>query len=158
MNNVLLVAKTGQLRDGLHALLETLPCIGLVSITDNYASALGYLSERCPALVLVVRDSHIQDSKSVAKMKDVCPQTRILALVTDENDCQTSAASNVDVSLISGIKVSELCNTIELLLLEDCSSRMDESRDTNKRERSSAASSECRANWKSPGRTQNAGR
>jgi hypothetical protein len=75
-------------------------------------------------------------------MKDVCPQTRILDLVTDKNDCQTSAASRVDVSLISGVKVSELCNTIEALLLEDCSSTMDGTRVINKRERSSAASSQ----------------
>jgi DNA-binding NarL/FixJ family response regulator len=122
LNNVLLVAKTGQLRDGLHALLETLPCIGLVSITDNYESALGYLAERCPALVVVVKDSHIQDSKSVARMKDVCPQTRLLALVTDEDDFQTIVASNIDVSLISGVKASEFSNSVEALLREDCES------------------------------------
>jgi DNA-binding NarL/FixJ family response regulator len=122
LNNVLLVAKAGELRDGLHALLETLPCIGLVSITDNYESALGYLSEHCPALVLAVKDAHMQDPKPVAELKDVCPQTHLLALVTDEGDCQTIAASNVDVSLISGVKASELSNTIEVLLLEDCPS------------------------------------
>jgi DNA-binding NarL/FixJ family response regulator len=122
LNNVLLVAKAGQLRDGLHALLETLPCIGLVSITDNYESALGYLSEHCPALVLAVKDAHMQDSKSVAKLKDVCPQTHFLVLVADEGDWQTIAASNVGVSLTSGVKASELSNTIEALLLEDCPS------------------------------------
>jgi DNA-binding NarL/FixJ family response regulator len=142
LNNVLLISKRGQLRDGLHALLETLPCIGLVSITDNYTSALGYLSERCPALILVVGGPNIQDKKAAANMKDVCPQTRLLALVTDENDCQTIAENNADVSLICGVKVSELCNTIEALLLEDCSSTMDGTRVINKRERSSAASSQ----------------
>jgi DNA-binding NarL/FixJ family response regulator len=142
LNNVLLIAKTGQLRDGLQALLETLPCIGMVSITDNYTSALGYLSERCPALILVVGGPNIQDKKAVANMKDVCPQTRLLTLATDENDCRSIAESNADISLISGVKVSELSNTIEALLLEDCSSRMDESRVTDKRERSSAASSQ----------------
>jgi DNA-binding NarL/FixJ family response regulator len=120
LKNVLIVAKTGQLRDGLHALLATLPCIGLVSITDSFELALEHLSEHCPALVLLVRDDHNQEFKSANKMKDICPQIHLLALVTNERDRQTIAGYNFDTILFSGVKASELSTTIEALLLEDC--------------------------------------
>jgi DNA-binding NarL/FixJ family response regulator len=120
LKNVLIVAKTGQLRDGLHALLETLPCVGLVSITDTFTSGLEYLSERCPALVLLVADSHKQDIKSIKKMVDICPQMHFLALVTNEEHRQTIAAWNVHATLLSGVTASELSTTIEALLLGNC--------------------------------------
>ena len=65
-------------------------------------------------------DEWENDSRTLAE--NLISSHALLALVTDEGDCQTIAASNVDVSLISGVKASELSNTIEVLLLEDCPS------------------------------------
>ena len=116
LKNVLIVAKTGPLRDGLHAFLTTLPGVGLVSITDDYGVAIEYLSERCPALVLLVPNGYNQDLESVNKMKDICPQMCLLALITNEEDRETIAAWKVDATLFNGEKVSELSTTIEALL------------------------------------------
>ena len=120
MKNVLIVAKTGRLRDGLHALLATHPGVGLVSITDDFKSALEYLSERCPALVLLVPDAYNQDFESVKKMKDMCPQMHLLALITRDEDRQIIAAWEVDATLSSEEGASELSAKIEALLLGNC--------------------------------------
>lgn len=120
LKNVLIVAKTGGLRDGLHALLATHPDVGLVSITDDFKSALEYLSERCPALVLLVPDAYNQDFESVKKMKDMCPQMHLLALITKDEDRQIIAAWEVDATLSSEEGASELSAKIEALLLGNC--------------------------------------
>jgi DNA-binding NarL/FixJ family response regulator len=120
VKSVLLVAKTGQLRDGLIALLAALPGVGPVSITDDLKTALEYLSERCPTLVLLVPDAYNQDVTSVNEMKDICPKTHILALVTNEEDAQSIAAWNVDATLPSGVTALELSAAIEALLPGNC--------------------------------------
>jgi hypothetical protein len=53
-------------------------------------------------------------------MKELCPKTHILALVTNEKDDQTIAAWNVDATLPIGVTPLELSAAIEALLPGNC--------------------------------------
>jgi DNA-binding NarL/FixJ family response regulator len=114
MLNVLIVAKKGELRDGLQALLAANSSLGMISVTDNLDSAVEYMSRLCPAIVVIDAESPGRALRSaVTRMKGECPQSRLLILTSDEASRHSVATYGADSVLINGVKVSELEATLE---------------------------------------------
>ena len=117
MKNALLVAKTGPLQEGLHALLAAQSNIDSVTVTSGYAAALSYVSDRCPALILLVIESLDDRQKEIlAALRNNCAETRILGVVDSEEMHQVALNSNIDVVFSRGGDVRELSKSIESIL------------------------------------------
>jgi DNA-binding NarL/FixJ family response regulator len=115
--NALLVAKTGPLQEGLHALLAAQSNIDSVTVTSGYAAALSYVSDRCPALILLVIESLDDRQKEIlAALRNNCAETRILGVVDSEEMHQVALNSNIDVVFSRGGDVRELSKSIESIL------------------------------------------
>jgi DNA-binding NarL/FixJ family response regulator len=114
MLNVLIVARKGELRDGLQALLAAHSSLGMISVTENLDSAVEYVSRLCPAIVVIGAESPSRALRSaVTRMKGECPQSRLLILTSDEASRHSVATYGADSVLINGVKVSELEATLE---------------------------------------------
>ena len=119
MLNVLIVAKKGEMRDGLQALMAARSGLGPVTVTDSLDSAVEYTLEHCP--VIVVFDVESPDSalrSVVGKITDSCPDTRLLLLVPDETSRRTAAAYGADSVLVRGVKANDLAGVAERLVTE----------------------------------------
>ena len=113
----LVVAPHGELRDGLCALLSTIPEIGVVSVTHNLGSALELLADHCPALaVLEIGALGADHLAQVESMKVACPRTKIIALVGHSEMVPGLEASGVDAIVMQGAEAHRLTETISVLL------------------------------------------
>ena len=113
----LVVARRAALRDGLCALLSTIPEIGIVSSSHDLSSALGYVKEHCPSLALLEIDR--LDAEVLAKVESMvaaCPRTKILALVQHSENVPSLEASGVDAVLMQGARTGKLTQTVSALL------------------------------------------
>jgi DNA-binding NarL/FixJ family response regulator len=117
LRNALIVAKTGPLQDGLQALLAAQPNMDIVTVANSLASALAYVSERCPTLILLVIDSLDERQKELLfKLYKQCAKTRILVLVDSEKTRQEISNIEVDILFNRGINVRELSRQIDTFL------------------------------------------
>jgi len=119
MLNVLIVAKKGEMRDGLQALMAARSGLGLVTVTDSLDSAVEFASRNCPPIVMIDAESPRSALRSaVANIKDSCPNTRLLILVDDETSRRTAAAYGADSVLVRGVKADDLAGVVERLVTE----------------------------------------
>jgi DNA-binding NarL/FixJ family response regulator len=124
--SALIVAKPGQLREGLQALLSTIPQIKHLSQADDGRSALKFVTQHCPRLmVLDLEPSNYELLATLAKIKASYPQTQALVLVDNERDQQITATAGADVVLIKGFQASKLLATIEDLVFKNKLSCLD---------------------------------
>jgi DNA-binding NarL/FixJ family response regulator len=114
---VLIVARPGPLRDGLRALLTTVPQIELVGQVDNAPSALKMVAERRPAVVLLNPDLPGDEVWTVLKgIKAEGSQTRCIVLADNIQQQQVAKAAGADYALLKGFAATRLLRTIESLL------------------------------------------
>ena len=105
------------MRDGLNALLTTMPEIRLVAQAEDTDSALIFLTGRCVELTILrleARDRRLLET--VAKMKALCPQIQLVVFIEDEKGWQTAEASGADLVLRLGMRASVLKAEIEALI------------------------------------------
>ncbi len=113
----LLVLRPGPLRDGLNALLSTMPEIRLVAQAEDADAALNFLAGRCVELAILrleARDPQLLET--MGKMKALCPQIQLVALIEDEKVGQSADASGADLVLMLGVRASVLKAEIEALI------------------------------------------
>ena len=119
MNKVLVIASPGELRDGLHALLVSIPQIGYISQADDRPSALRIVEEQCPDLVLVSTDT---PGDKVATMLECiearCPRSRSIVLANDTDKQDEARAAGADVVVLVGIPATALAAIIQNLLIQ----------------------------------------
>ena len=115
--NAIIVGKRGALRDGLIALLYTMPEIGVVSATEQYPSALELVKGHTSFFLLLQIDSPGQACDEwIDTIKERAPNTRILALVNDASLMSERLSSGVDVVLIQGVDTDKLRGAVEVLV------------------------------------------
>lgn len=136
----LVAARPGRVRDGLRALLATIPWLKVIGQADDGASALEIVAEHQPALVLLdtnlpggepfdggrpVRGRPVHGrpvrthSGAWAVLKQIkarWPQVRCLVLTGNGRQGQTARAAGADGVLIRGFSTAELLTAIERLL------------------------------------------
>jgi DNA-binding NarL/FixJ family response regulator len=115
--SALVVARPSPLRDGLAALLWSIPGLHAIYQVDNASSALLALTRYRPALILVDADLPEEDVwLLLEQLKLLWPQTRCVVLTdTVWPTLQSEAASAYEV-LLKGYPAAKLSTVLEQLL------------------------------------------
>ena len=112
-----LVGKPGPLRDGLHALVTTIPEVEVVGEASDAAAMQRLVAQYQPGLVLLdiglFRDA---DWVMLERIKAEWPETRCLALADTGQQQQEAEAVDADAVLFKGFPAAKLVETIEDLL------------------------------------------
>lgn len=115
--NAIVVGQRGALRDGLIALLYTIPDIRVVSATEDYCSARELLADESFSFVLLQVDSPGQACADwVQSVKGRAPNAKILALVNEASLTSACSDAGVDRALIQGTDTGRLREIIEELV------------------------------------------
>jgi DNA-binding NarL/FixJ family response regulator len=117
--SVLIITKSGPLRDGLWALLTAMHQVDTVEWVCDLSSALGMTSEHFPALVLL--DSGLAGSEislAVRHAKAKWPQAQCIFLADDVQQQREAEAASADAVLLKGFPAAKLVTTIAGLLLK----------------------------------------
>ena len=116
--SALIVAKSADLREGLHSLLTVVPQIGCISHASDGASGLWQVEVRCPDLLLLDFDLLHQDVIAVLReIKARCPHTRCLAFTDHAHKRGEAQSAGADVVLLKGHPAASLISTITKLLV-----------------------------------------
>ena len=115
--SLLLVAKPGRMREGLQALLRTIPEIEIVGQEDCESQALTLISQQQPALVLL--DSSLTPQEmlpTLMQIKAGYPRTRCIVLVENVQQQGAAREAGADIALISGFSAEVLNGAIDQIL------------------------------------------
>jgi DNA-binding NarL/FixJ family response regulator len=116
--SLLLVARPGRMREGLQALLRTIPEIEIVGQADSESQAMALITRLQPALVLLDSSLTLQEMlPTLIQIKGGVPRTRCIVLV--ENAQQQGAArdAGADSALITGFSAEVLHAAIDQVLM-----------------------------------------
>ena len=114
---VLIVARPGELRDGLRALLTTTGKIRHISQADDGPSALAIVGQSCPQVAVL--DCNIPDGEVqtlLARIKAACPETRCLVLADSAKQQREAESAGADVTVLKGFPAARLAQTLARLL------------------------------------------
>ena len=109
----MVVAKPGQLRDGLRVLLLGIARIGTVSLAEPGLVNLDLTPEQRPALVVLDQGSDSGTLQATLhSIKATWPATLCIVLVEDETE-RRAGDSGADLVLMKGLLASRLAASIE---------------------------------------------
>jgi two-component system invasion response regulator UvrY len=107
--NVLLLVKPGSLRDGLDALLFTIPEVKLVTHSNDSEAAIDFCKQNNPDLiVLEIRPDDDEFLGHVAEIKALCPEGHVVALIHDINDQLPAEQAQADLVMSIGTRPATL--------------------------------------------------
>ena len=115
--SLLLVARPGRMREGLLALLRTIPEIEIVGQADSELQALALISQQQPALVML--DSSLAPGEMLpmlVQIKDGYPRTRCIVLVENVQGQGAAREAGADSALITGFSAEVLHAAIDHVL------------------------------------------
>ncbi len=115
--SALIIAGLGPLRDGLQALLRTMPQIGTVDVVSDIRSTLEVNAHMSPALVLL--DANLADGRlwlTVRRVKARWPRARTIILVSSVEQQADAEAAGADAVLLQGFPAGRLVAAIVRLL------------------------------------------
>lgn len=136
MFNVLIIARSGLLRDSLSALLGTMAEINVVSTTNDLDSALGFVSEHQPMICIMDYSKHEAENKEkLDQMKLSLPELKTIALVDDVRTKEDAESVGFDRVIIKGISVQKLMNTVSDCIKESAADQ-DQTKQGNNRNQS----------------------
>jgi len=113
----LIVAKPGPLRNGLQAVMTTMPQIEILAETTDPSALLRMGAEMQPDVVLL--DASLPEEQvwpALRHIRENWYQTRSIVLVEDSQQQQKAQAAGADVVLIKGYPAAKLIAAIEGLL------------------------------------------
>lgn len=113
----MIMAGPGPLRDGLQALVGTMPQIGAVEAVSDVDMAFRRDFDRCPALVLL--DANLVDDKvwlAVRRVKSRWQRARIIVLAPGVQQQEEAEAAGADAVLLQGFPAGRLVSAIVKLL------------------------------------------
>jgi DNA-binding NarL/FixJ family response regulator len=117
--SVLIIAGAGPLRDGLHALVDTMPQISAVDVVSDMPSDSRGGVSLCPALVLL--DAARADGQvwlAVRRAKARWPHARTIILVGTVEQQAEAEAAGADVVLLQGFPPGRLVAAIVKLVAQ----------------------------------------
>ena len=116
----LIVARPGPLRNGLQALMATMPQIEILAETADPSALLRMGAKIQPDVVLL--DANLPEDQICAALRQIkqeWSQTRSIVLVQDSQQQQRAQAAGADVALIQGYPAARLVAAIEGLLSQE---------------------------------------
>jgi DNA-binding NarL/FixJ family response regulator len=94
-----------------------MPDIRLVAQAEDADAALDFLAGRCVELVILrLEVGNPKILETMGKMKALCPQIQVVALIEGEEIAQSAEASRADLVLRLGVQASVLKAEIEALV------------------------------------------
>ncbi len=115
--SALIIAAPGPLRDGLHALIGSMPQLGAVDTAKDVQSALTDRSDCSPDLVLVDADLWGDEVwRAVRRARARWSGARIIALVGSVEQQDQVRAAGADAVLVQGFPPGRLVAAIVRLL------------------------------------------
>lgn len=119
MHNIpaLILVRSGRMRDGLVALLNAAPQIGIIGRIEKGPVALKMIPPGYPALVVL--EAGLPDGEAwttLQQLKANRPQTRCIMLVDNSTQQQMAREAGADGVLLSGFSAAHLFTTLEKLL------------------------------------------
>jgi DNA-binding NarL/FixJ family response regulator len=116
--SALIVARPGRMRNGLRALLRTIPRIEIVGQVDQGSAALGMVTLERSALVLLDSSLPFEEMRMALKqIKAEWPQTRCIVLVDNLQQQGMAQAAGADGVLLKGFAAETLFMTIDEVLM-----------------------------------------
>ena len=113
----LIVAKPGPLRQGLRALVSSIPGIEVLGESGDSSSALETIGRSRPDLILVDANLPQGDAwRTLRQTKENWPQIRCVVLTDHGEQHGEARAANADAVLQKGIPAALLVQVIERLL------------------------------------------
>jgi DNA-binding NarL/FixJ family response regulator len=114
-----IIARPGQLREGLQILLKAIPQIELICEVEDISLALALQQHHHPTIALLDCDPYgTSVLNTVQHIKALWPQTCCIALVEHEQEHQAALAAGADVVLVKGVLATTLLTTIERLVCQ----------------------------------------
>ena len=116
--SVLIVARPGRIREGLRALLRTIPRLEIVGQVDQGSAALEMVTRERPALVLLNSSLPFEETwMALKQIKAEWPQTRCIVLVDNTQQQGMAQAAGADGVLLKGFAAETLFMTIDEALM-----------------------------------------
>jgi DNA-binding NarL/FixJ family response regulator len=116
--SALIVARPGRMREGLRALLRTMPKIKIVGHVDQGSAALEMVTRERPALVLLNSSLPFEETwMALKQIKAEWPQTRCIVLVDNLQQQGMAQAAGADGVLLKGFAAETLFMTIDEVLM-----------------------------------------
>jgi hypothetical protein len=109
---ILIAAPAGALRSALTALLESLPGIGILILTEEPEAIEGLVASAAPRVILLAGMENKLKPKSVANMREAGSKARIIWLLDDVHNVHPDYTA-ADVVLQQGIPAQELAAAVE---------------------------------------------
>ena len=114
---VLIVAKPGELRDGLSALLAAMGKVGRITQADDGQAALALIGKLCPQVAVLDWDLTGGDLPTLLKrIKAECPRTKCLVLTDGVEQQREAESAGADVTVLKGFPAARLVQTLTTLL------------------------------------------
>jgi DNA-binding NarL/FixJ family response regulator len=116
--SALIVARPGRMREGLRALLRTIPGIKIVEQVDRGSAALAMVTQERSTLVLL--DSSLPSEEmwtAVKQIKAEWPQTQCIVVADTIRQQGMAQASGADGVLLKGFAAETLFTTIDEVLM-----------------------------------------
>ena len=114
---VLLVTNPGRIRDGLRALLRTIPQIGTIYQATDGSAATQIITKNQPMLVLWESKLFKDDVHSISnQIKTVPSGTRCILLIDNLRQQSLAELTGIDTVLLSGFSAWDFLVTVEKLL------------------------------------------
>ena len=113
----LIVARPGELRDGLKALLAATGKIGRISQADDTPAALEIIGQLCPQVTVL--DWNIPGGEVLTllqRIKAECPETKCLVLADGVEQQREAESAGADVTVLMGFPAAKLVQTLSSLL------------------------------------------
>lgn len=113
----LIVARPGELRDGLKALLAATGKVGRISEADDTAAALAIIGQLCAQVAVLDCDIPGGDVPTLLKrIKAECPETKCLVLADGVEQQREAESAGADVTVLKGFPAAKLVQTLSSLL------------------------------------------
>ncbi len=111
----LIVSSSGDLQNGLLALMTTIPPISAVLVVEDINSALRMAENHKPALIIL--DMSLPDMLDIIKqVKEQCPHVHLIVLVEDTVEEKEVEESGADSVLLKGFSAQKLIAIVENLI------------------------------------------
>lgn len=105
----LLLIRPGPLRDGMDALMVSIPDVQLVAHSNDAETALDFCRQnKADLIVIEVRPDDRDLLNIVSEMKALCTEGNVLALIHDENNRLSAEMAQVDLVLSIGTPAAKL--------------------------------------------------
>jgi DNA-binding NarL/FixJ family response regulator len=112
----LIVARQSPLQNGLRALLNAMPQVGVVHEADDLSAATQAKLEPQPVLVLLDGDAAGEIGLSVRRMRLRWPQARCVCLANDVQQEKKASEAGADAVLLKGAPAARLIAVLVRLL------------------------------------------